>query len=94
MSKNSQFKIEIVEMNKYKNAHLFLFQCICTLRKTIRKKIYRYYQAVLQHHWMNQLRPPLQLLRLVVVVEQQLIEHNMLDNTKQLHQEVHFVVEN
>jgi hypothetical protein len=39
---------------------------------------------------MHQLQQP--LLRLVV--EQQLIEHNMLDNTKQLHQEVHFVVEN
>ncbi len=38
---------------------------------------------VLQH----QLQQPLLLL----VVEQQRIEHNMLDNTKQLHQEVDFV---
>jgi hypothetical protein len=45
--------------------------------------IYRYYQVVLQH----QLQQPLLLL----VVEQQRIEHNMLDNTKQLHQEVDFV---
>ncbi len=38
---------------------------------------------VLQH----QLQQPLPLL----VVEQQRVEHNMLDNTKQLHQEVDFV---
>jgi len=44
---------------------------------------------VQQRYWLNQMQ---QLLQLLLVVEQQLIEHNMLDNTKQLHQEVHFVV--
>jgi hypothetical protein len=39
---------------------------------------------------LNYLHQLLQLL-LLLVVEQQLIEHNMLDNTKQLHQEVDFV---
>jgi hypothetical protein len=38
---------------------------------------------------MNQMR---QLLQPLLVVEQQLIEHNMLDNTKQLHQEFVVVV--
>ncbi len=36
-----------------------------------------------QNHW--------QLQQLPLVVEQQLIEHNMLDNTKQLHQIIDFV---
>jgi hypothetical protein len=62
-------------------------------KEDFRKVISRYYQVVLQHHLLNQMHQLQQpLLRLVV--EQQLIEHNMLDNTKQLHQEVHFVVEN
>jgi predicted alpha/beta hydrolase family esterase len=50
--------------------------------------IYRDYQVVLQHHWLNHWQ---QRQRLLLVVEQQLIEHSMLDNTKQLHQKVDFV---
>jgi hypothetical protein len=52
-------------------------------KEDFRKVISRYYQVVLQHHLLNQMHQLQQpLLRLVV--EQQLIEHNMLDNTKHL----------
>jgi hypothetical protein len=53
------------------------------IKNKFRKVIYHDYQVVLQHHLLNQL---------LLVVEQQLTEHNMLDSTKQLRQEVDFVV--
>jgi CO dehydrogenase/acetyl-CoA synthase epsilon subunit len=52
--------------------------------------IYRYHQVVLQPHLLIHLQQ--RLRQLLLVVEQRLIEHNMLDNTKQLHQEFEFVV--
>jgi hypothetical protein len=52
--------------------------------------IYHPYRVVQLHHWLIQL---LQLrLLLLPVVEQQLIEHNMLDNTKHWHQKFVLVV--
>jgi hypothetical protein len=54
-----------------------------------KKSIYPHYRVVQLHHLLIQL--PLQR-RLLLVVEQQLIEHNMLDNTKHLHLKVVLVV--
>jgi hypothetical protein len=56
----------------------------------LKKAIYLHYPVVQLHHLLIQL--PLQRL-LLLVVEQQLIEHNMLDNTKHLHLKFVLVVE-
>jgi hypothetical protein len=50
--------------------------------------IYHPYRVVQLRHWLIQLLQ----LRLLLVVEQQLIEHNMLDNTKHWHQKFVAVV--
>jgi hypothetical protein len=54
------------------------------------KVIYRHCLVVRLHQLLIQLQ--LQRQQLLLVVEQQLIEHNMLDNTKHLHRKFVLVV--
>ena len=60
------------------------------MRMILRTVIYRYYWVERHHYLSIQLQLLQQLL--LPVVEQQLTEHNMPDNTKHLHPEFAFVV--